>query len=228
MGLSVVIVTNKKTNQFPQTLRSVSFADETVIVHDDRGRGVIADFAAQRNLGLSKAKNDWVLFVDDDEIVSESLASEIKQAIKNDRYSGYYLRRLDRYHGQTLKHGETGNTRIIRLGRKDAGNFTRPVHEVWQIRGRIGFLNHSLIHERGDLVSPFIDRMIHYCPLDANALKLEGKPYSSWRVVVNPTAKFITNYLVKLGFLDGLAGLFQAYLMSIQSLTVRVFQWPQN
>jgi glycosyltransferase involved in cell wall biosynthesis len=227
MGLSAVILTNKKPEKIKRTLDSVSFADEVILIPDRKGP--VTDFSAVRNLGLSKAKNDWVLMVDDDEVVSQELADEIKTAINPPSlFSGFYIRRLDKYHGQILHHGETGNTKIIRLGKKSAGGFFRPVHEVWKINGSVGLLKHALIHERGELVSPFVDRMIRYSPLDAKQLRKEKKPFTYWRLLFNPKAKFIQNYFLKLGFLDGYLGLFQAYLMSLQSLTVRVFQWQKT
>lgn len=226
MGLTAVILTNRQPREIKRTSDSVSFADEVIIVSDNKGG--IKDFSSQRNLGLAKSKNDWVLFVDDDEIVSRSLAKEISEAIESDKHSGYYLRRLDKYHGQVLRYGETGNTRIIRLAKKDAGRFARPVHETWQITGKVGLLESPLIHERGELVTPFIDRMVRYGPLDAGQLIKEGKPFAIWRLLVNPIGKFLVNYKFKLGFLDGYAGLFQAYLMSVQSLSVRVFQWQKH
>jgi len=70
--------------------------------------------------------------------------------------------------------------------------------------------------------------MIRYSPLDAGQLSQENKPFTYWRLQFNPKAKFIQNYFLKLGFLDGYLGLFQAYLMSVQSLTVRVFQWQKS
>lgn len=227
--LSAVILTNKKPQDIQLTLNSVAFAEEIVLIRDHPSFHPLADdFAAQRNFGLVKAKGDWVLFVDDDEIVSPALAEEIKIAITNQKYAGYRLKRLDRYFGQILHHGETGGIKIIRLGKRSAGNFSRPVHEVWEIEGSVGQLRHPLIHERGELVAPFIDRMIRYSPIDAGQLTKEGKPYSFWRVVLYPKGKFILNYFAKLGFLDGYLGLFQAYLMSVQSLTVRIFQWQKT
>jgi len=226
MGLSALILTNKQPEEIKKTLDSVSFADEVILIPDRKGP--VTDFSSARNSGLTKAKNDWVLFVDDDEIVSKELASEIKEAITPPSlFSGFYIRRLDKYHGQTLHHGETGNTKIIRLGKKSAGSFSRPVHEVWRINGSVGELRHPLIHERGELVEPFIDRMIRYSPLDTRQLSQENKPFTYWRLFINPKAKFIQNYFLRLGFLDGYLGLFQAYLMSVQSLTVRVFQWQK-
>lgn len=227
MGLSAVILTNKRPEEFKKTLDSVAFADEVILIPDHKSP--VTDFSLTRNSGLAKAKNDWVLMVDDDEVVSRELAEEIKTAISPPSlFSGFYLRRFDKYHGQILHYGETGNIKIIRLGKKSAGHFTRPVHEVWKIEGSIGVLENPLIHERGELVAPFIDRMIKYSPIDAKELTKEGKPYSLFRLFLNPKAKFIVNYFFKLGFLDGYLGLFQAYLMSVQSLTVRVFQWQKS
>ena len=227
MGLSVIVLTNKKPVEIKRTLDSVSFADEVILIPDRKVP--LTDFSTARNSGLSKARNDWVLFVDDDEVVSQELATEIKAAITPPSlFSGFYIRRLDKYHGQVLHHGETGNTKIIRLGKKSAGRFFRPVHEVWKINGLVGALKNALIHERGELVAPFMDRMIRYSPLDAGQLTRENKPFTYWRLILNPKAKFILNYFLKFGFLDGYLGLFQAYLMSVQSLTVRVFQWQKS
>lgn len=224
MGLTAVILTDKEPGLIKETLASVSFADEVVLIPDRS----VTDFSFTRNSGLSKAKKDWVLMVDDDEVVSQELAKEIIEATKSNEYSGYYLRRLDKYHGIVLHHGETGNTKIIRLGKKSAGNFSRPVHEIWKINGSVGVLKNPLIHERGELVAPFVDRMIKYSPIDAKELTKEGKPYSLFRLILNPKGKFVLNYFIKLGFLDGYLGLFQAYLMSLQSLTVRIFQWQKT
>lgn len=227
MGISAVILTNKEPREIQPTTNSVAFAQETILIRDHpRFHPLAGDFAAQRNYGLTKAKGDWVLFVDDDEIVSPTLAQEIKTAITNPKYAGYYLKRFDRYFDQTLKYGETGKMKIIRLARKAAGRFVRPVHEVWQVAGRVGELKNPLFHDRRELVTPFIDRIAFYGPIDAKTLNLEGKPFSYRRLLINPLAKFIFNYKIKLGFLDGYLGLFQAYLMSVQSLSVRVFQWP--
>lgn len=224
--ITAVVITNKNKKRILRTTDSLAFADELIIVVDSKdGHPLDGDFAAQRNYALTLAKNDWVIFVDDDEVVSPALAAEVTRLVRNNKYSGYYLKRLDSYYGQIIHHGETGNIKLIRLAQKGSGKWQRPVHEIWRIKGRIGCLQNPLIHYRENLVSTFLDKISFYGPLDAQALIKEGKPFSLMRLILNPLGKFILNYKLKFGILDGHLGLFHAYLMSIQSLSVRVFQW---
>ena len=252
MTITTVIITNKLSLN-PLLLNSLSFANEIIIIFDSSNRHceevlrrgspgyplrvnltpptkiyfhpLNNDFSAQRNFALQKAKSDWVLFVDDDEYVGTELAREIKVAIKNSDFNGYLIKRLDVAYHTPLLHGETGNLKILRLGRRASGEFQRPVHEVWHISGRVGELSSPLYHIKDHFVSEFIGRLDRYGIIDAKMLTIEGKPFSWFRLLFYPLAKFKLNYIFKAGFLDGTVGLFLAYLMAVQSLTVRVFQW---
>lgn len=236
--LSVIILTHQGIDK--KTLSSASFADEIIIFHDSKRNQKtpiinnpnikiyshpLKNFSRQRNLALTKTKNDWCLFLDSDEIISKKLSQEIITAIQNPVYSGYYLRRHDRYYGKTLAYGEIGQTKILRLAKKTAGLWQRSVHETWKINGKTILLINPLLHNRKVLVSNFFTRFLIYCPLDATALIKEAKPFSYFRLIFNPHAKFVLNYFFRAGIIDGYLGLFHAYLMSIQSLTVRIFQW---
>ena len=241
MKISAVVL-SKRWEPNPLLLDSLSFADEIIIVVDSHSsppksthkkvklfcRELGNDFSAQRNFALQKAKSDWVLFVDDDEYVGTELAREIREAPDESKISGYLIRRHDLVFHQPLLHGETGKTKILRLGRRTAGEFARPVHERWTISGRVGELRSPLYHIKDDFVSQFISRMDRYAGIDSKILTLEGKPFSWFRLLVYPPAKFKLNYLFRAGFLDGSAGLFLAYLLSVQSLTARVFQWENK
>ncbi len=223
MTITAIIITNQeKLNKF--LLESLSFVDEVIVVIDSS----VIDFAAQRNFALAKSTSDWVLFVDDDEYVGQELAREIPLTIASSKEAAFLIKRLDVVFHQTLSHGETGHIKMVRLARRNAGKFIRPVHEIWKINGRVGELQSPLYHIKDHFISEFIGRMSHYGQIDSQILTQEDKPFSYFRLLFYPKAKFFQNYLFKLGFLDGLVGFFQAYLMSIQSLTVRVFQWEKN
>lgn len=240
MTLSVIILTHNPKYIFDNQIL-LEIADEIIILHDSNKERLVSkssnpklryldhplggNFSAQRNYALKHAKGDWVLFVDSDERVTKALATEIADSIKNSSTNGYFLKRHDYFYGLPLSHGEPGAVRLLRLAKREVGRFHRPVHETWEIAGPTEVLNNSLQHLRTNLTSGFLERMIVYSPIDAKALIKEGKPFSIFRLIFFPKAKFIQNYLIRRGFLDGLLGLFHAYLMSVQSLTIRVFQW---
>jgi len=242
MNLTAVILNHLPMSLLRPTLESVSFADEIIIIHDSGsphqlrprsaikvyGRNLRGNFAGQRNFSLTKAHSDWILFVDSDEVVPKKLKSEIQKVIKTNNYQGYYLNRQDIIFGQLLKHGETGSIKLLRLAKKNAGKFSRSVHENWNIQGRVGELKAPLLHIKNNLTNNFIKKITQYGLLDSKQLVKENKPFSYFRLIFYPPAKFILNYIVRRGMLDGLLGIFHAYLMSVQSLSVRVFQWQDG
>lgn len=229
--LSIVVLTKDKKDIVPQTLPSVAFADEVIV----EVCGEVPDFAVVRNRALAKAKGEWVLFVDSDEEVTRELAREIKNQIKDtsseiqdrkidkgNETKGYFIRRRDYFGGRWLLHGETGNIKLLRLARKGVGKWQRRVHETWNIVGTVGMLQSPLLHFPHPKIGDFVDSINYYTEIDAHELVKEGKLFSYWKVAFWPLGKFIQNYFLRLGFLDGFAGLVVAFMMSFHSLIVRV------
>lgn len=216
--LSAIILVKDRKENIKNCRDSLAFCDEIVV----EVCGLISDYAATRNQALEKAKGDWVLFVDSDELVSRQLAREIKRAIQDRMYSGFYLRRLDNFWGKTLHFGEVGNTKLLRLAKKGTGLWQRKVHEVWHVSGKIGELKSPLLHFPHPTMAEFIGSINHYTDIDAVELSREGKNFNYFRIIANPVGKFLVNYFAKLGFLDGWFGLAYAFMMSLHSLIVRV------
>lgn len=242
--ISAIVLTKNGQVQIQNCLKSLLWCEEIIVIDDESKDGtrdkinelasknikiftnkLEGDFAAQHNFGLGKATHDWVLFVDDDEVVNTKLVQEIKQATKSTQFNGYYLSRKDFFMGRVLFHGETGGAKFIRLGRRVKGKWQRKVHESWQIDGNIGQLATPLEHFPHPTIQEFISSINQYTSIDAKELKAEGKEFSPLRTVVNPIAKFVQNYFWRLGFMDGMPGLIMAFMMSFHSLTVRIKQY---
>ncbi|EKE00463.1 MAG: lipopolysaccharide core biosynthesis glycosyltransferase WaaE [uncultured bacterium] len=225
MKLSIVVITNKpKLNGL--FLTSLHFGDELIV--DKKEQLQTESFAERRNSALKKAKGEWVLFIDDDEVVSRELAREITEVIKTSKNQGYYLNRKDLFYNQVIRFGEVSNISILRLAQKGSGLFARDVHEVWNIKGKTAKLTNELYHIKDNFISEFVARISLYGPLDADSLNKEGKSFTFFKLLFYPKAKFIQNYIFRRGHLDGFVGLFLAYLMSVQSLSVRIFQWEKQ
>lgn len=235
--ISAVVLSHNDASTIEETLKSLSWADEIIVVDDNSTdetrehakqlgakvflRALGGDFASQRNFGLTKARGEWVLFVDSDEVVSPALAQEVKTRTKDPGIAGYYIARKDILWGKTLAHGEVGGIRLLRLAKKDAGRWVRPVHEVWEIVGKTGELTHPLLHSPHPDVAQFLSHIDRYSTINANYFYAQHKHTQPWQIVVYPVAKFFLNYVWRLGFLDGMQGAIVAIMMSFHSFLTR-------
>lgn len=179
----------------------------------------ITDFAAARNAALAKAKTEWVLFLDSDEKLTPALENEISSIVHRPSsiYNAYSLKRLDTFLGRELHHGETGHSRFIRLARHDFGQWVRPVHEVWTGQGKVGQLMNPILHTPHPTISSFLAKINHYSTIEAQYRYGQRIRSSLFKIAFYPLAKFILNYLLRLGFLDGAPGLIMALMMSFHS-----------
>lgn len=246
MKISAVVLTRNEEKKIKECLESLSFCDEVIVVDDnswDKTREIAkklgakiftrcleGDFASQRNFGLAKAKGDWVLFIDADERVSEKLKDEITQKLAiAKKCVGFYLKRKDFFLGKWLDHGETSQVRLLRLAKKNAGKWQRRVHELWLIeKGRVGELKNPLLHFPHPNISQFLRQINEYTSLDARGFHNEGRKFHIWQIFLYPMAKFLQNYCLRLGILDGFPGLVMALMMSFHSLITRIKLWEKQ
>lgn len=238
--ISVIVLSHNNEDSISRTLESLSWCDELIVIDDFSTDATIervkkytknifehqlnGNFASQRNFGLTKAKGEWVLFVDSDEVVSAYLAKEIQEAVKID-CSGFYFKRQDWFLGKQLRHGETNRVRLLRMAKKNAGTWERAVHEEWKVGGVIGELSHPLHHFPHPDVAQFIEEINRYSTINARFLYSKKVHVSWWHIVAYPAAKFFVDYFWYLGFLDGTAGAVVAIVMSFHSFLSRAKLW---
>lgn len=236
--ITAIILTHNNQDTILQAVKSVAFCQQLIIIDDhssDDTRKLLKktkaklftchlnkDFSAQRNYGLSKATASWVLFIDPDETVSKSLREAILRAVNNQaHYLGFYLLRHDSFLGKTLRHGETGSVKLLRLARKGSGLWHRPVHETWHVSGPTSTLTPPLLHHPHPSLSSFLAKIDYYTSIESHYRHGRGERFH-YHTLLLPLGKFIHNYLLKAGFLDGFPGLVMAYFMSLHSLIIRV------
>lgn len=238
MEISAVVLTKNEEKNIAACLGTLAWCDEIIIVDDDScdktpeiakkfgakvfQRKLGNDFSKQRNFGLEKANGEWVLFIDADERISEKLAQEIKKIVKErPLVSGFYLKRKVKFLGRWLKHGEAGRTGFLRLARRGTGKWQGRVHEEWQAKGKKAALKEPLIHKQNITLSKFIKRINFYSTLRAQELKERGRKFCFFELLFFPPLKFMQNFFLRQGFLDGMPGLILAILMSTHSFFVR-------
>lgn len=247
--ITAIILAKNEEKYIDRCIKSLSFCDEILVIDDYSTDATIEiikrlnnkkikviqhslnnNFSQARNFGLIKAQNEWILFIDADERVSEALAYEVSNAISNwthgieNEYKGFYIRRFDFIWGKELKNGESGIT-LLRLGKKNAGNWEGEVHEEWKIKGKLGLLRNSIIHYPHQTVAEFLQEINLYTTIRAQELyDKKIRPYW-WTIIIYPMNKFLINFFFKRGYLDGIQGLVFAIIMSFHSFLVRGKLW---
>lgn len=235
--ISAVVLTKNEENNLKRCLSSLCWCDEIILIDDFSSdntlkiaeeyktkvfqRNLEGNFSDQRNFGLKKAAGEWVLFVDADEEVPKRLKQEIIKATQNAKgINGFYLKRKDYFLGKWLGFGETARVRLLRLGRKGAGEWQGKVDEVWEIGGIKKTLKTPLLHYPHPNLTQFLESINERSTLNAQRFYEEGKRVSffDW---LKPGLKFFQNYFLRLGFLDGIQGFIFAILMSFHSFLVR-------
>lgn len=240
MKLSAVVLTKNEEKNIERCLKSLDFCDEIIIIDDYSEDDTLKkiqnlkhkiqifqkklnnDFAAQRNFGLSKASGQWILFIDADEEVTDELKSEI-QNLKS-KNEAYFIKRRDYFWGRELKHGEVSQIRqigLIRLIRKNSGRWMGNVHEVFHTAKNIGQLESFLNHYPHPTLKEFINDVNRYSDIRSEELFNQGTKTNIFEIIFFPFGKFIYNYFLNLGFMDGPAGFTYAFMMSFHSFLVR-------
>jgi len=199
-------------------------------------RNLNSDFAAQRNFGMEKASGEWIFFLDADEELSKELKEEIKEVInyaslERDDLVGFYLIRRDFFWGRGVRFGEVLKVRrkgILRLIKKGFGKWYGKVHEELKINQPVGGkklktlqLRNFINHFPHQTVKEFLQEINFYSSLRADELFQKGKKTNILEIIFYPLFKFILNYVIYFGFLDGSSGFIYAFMMSFHSFLVR-------
>ena len=240
--ITTVILTKNEDKNITDCIKSILWSDEILVIDDNSTDETVNiakklnctvithplknNFSEQRNFALQEAKGDFVFFLDADERVSDALCQEIISSVSlNSQYEGFYLKRRDFMWGKELKFGETGNIKLLRLGRKGAGRWEGNVHERWVMQGGTAEMSSSIQHFPHQTISEFLAEINFYTSIRAKELFKEGVRVSWLSILVYTKGKFLVNFVLKRGFLDGIPGLIMAMMMSLHSFLVRGKLW---
>ncbi len=242
--LSLIIITHRADKRFLQALESAQFAQEVLIVDHQSSNNwstlkkqfqfkvlpwdkALDDFSAIRNWAAKQAQFDWLFFLDSDEIIEKSSLAIIKDIIQNNQNQLIQVRRIDIFAEQELKHGETGKHYLIRMGKKTQMHWQRKVHEI--VKENYPMLKSKIVlrHFAHLNINEFITDISRYAQIETTSRYPQNIKKVKLEMLSFPIAKFILNYFLKLGCLDGFAGLVYAVIMSLHSLLVRVYLYEK-
>ncbi|HRZ43007.1 MAG TPA: glycosyltransferase family 2 protein [Bacteroidales bacterium] len=224
--LSIVIITLNEAHNIPRLLESVKGMTDDVVVVDsgstdatvqlcmERGARVVSHrwegYAATKNFANALAKYPWILSLDADEAVSPRLRQSIEEQLGTDWPENrvYAFNRLASYCGRWIRHGGWYPDRKIRIWHRNFTRWEGKVHEklVFGSKPEVVFLQGDLLHYTYYTVAEHRNRAAHYASLHAEAMAAAGKKGNRTKQFGGPVVRFLRDYLLKGGFLDGKAG----------------------
>ncbi|MDD2449645.1 MAG: glycosyltransferase family 2 protein [Sulfurimonas sp.] len=224
--ISCVMITKNAQNTLEDVLKSLAAFSDVVVYNNNSTdktaeiaksftnvnliEGEFIGFGPTKNIAASFAKNEWVLSLDADEVVSEEFIENLKAKIL-DNYKVYSILRTNYYKKTQIKHC-WGNDNIVRLYNKNITSFTdKHVHErIIDEKLTIDSIGGIVKHYPYSSISDFIIKLDRYSTIYAND-NVGKKKSSPIKAVFNGCFSFLKTYFLKRGFLDGYAGLVIAF-----------------
>lgn len=220
--LSVAIITKNEEKKLPDCLKSVSFADDIVVVDSgstDRTLEIAKEFGCrvfvekwkgygpQKNSAIDKCKHEWVLILDADERIPQETMQKIIEIMENPTVDACSFPRKNYFHGRWIKSSGWWPDRVVRLFKKSKGRITDSlVHESVIVNGTIKKANTPIIHYPVENLNDMISKINLYSSLGAEELFKKGKRTSIFMAFLKGFVAFLKLYFLRLGFLEGFEG----------------------
>jgi len=264
LPISVIVPVRNEARNLPRCLESLrQFAevyvidsqssDESVELARTAGAKIVQFYyqggwpkKRQWALNTLPLKYEWVLLLDADEVVTPSLAREIRAAISDPGINGYHLGLQMWFLGRPLRFSgarfwktslfrrEKGRFEC-RLAAQDSSMADMEVHEHVIVDGSTTFLKEPLIHHNVDSLSRYIRKHDEYSNWESEVLSqtlgpedLQPHLFGSqaqrrrwlkkkfFALPGSPAALFLYRYLFCFGFLDGIPGLIYCGFQAVQ------------
>lgn len=232
MKITITLITLNSEKTLKPVLEAVSWADEIVLVDSgstDKTLEIARQFNAkivyrafdgygsQKNFATSQASNDWILSLDDDEILTPKLQQEIQNlSLSTTDYEGFKIPRSLIFLGKLLRFSGEYKRLTLRLFNRKQGNWNAEyVHESVEVKGKIGILKHQILHDSYRDLTDYFNKFNKYTSLGAKTLAERGKTASSLKIITRFPTTFLKIYLLKGSCLDGYAGFMWALLTAM-------------
>lgn len=224
LPVSVYVLTFNNLRTVEQCLRSLSWAEELVIVDSGSTDGtfeVCKQFTDkayqvpwkghrdQYQHAADLTTREWIMFVDADEEVPPELVGEIRKEIEGGAkgIDGFFVYRRTFYLGRCIRYGGWYPDGEIRLYRRDRGRWEGGLHAKVAVDGKVSSLKNQYLHYTYRDISDQIQTIDKYSRIAAEDMAKRGEKVTLFKLLFHPPFRFLKEYLLKSGFRDGFPGL---------------------
>ncbi|MFH1848044.1 MAG: glycosyltransferase family 2 protein [Candidatus Omnitrophota bacterium] len=241
-AVSVVVITKNEERNIEDCLKSVSWANEIIVV-DDYSSDCTTEIAnkyankvyqrkmdiegVHRNWAYQKASNEWVLSLDADEMATAELGEEIKKMIDSGaRFSGYAIPLRNYIGDYWVRHGGWYPAGKLRLFKRDKFKYEEVgVHPRAILDGPWSCFKSDIIHKGYPDFEHFLESLNRQTTQEAKKWVDDGRRMSFALAMYKATDRFIKGFLLKKGYRDGFIGFMVAYFASLYQIMSYAKYW---
>lgn len=222
-AISATIITHNESANIERAIRSLSCADEIVVVDSGStdgtqeiaagcGARVITHtwegFAGQKNFSSTLARHNWILSLDsDEELDLQAQAGVLEWKRSEPSAAGYRFARRAQYLGRWILHSGWYPDLKLRLFDRRRGRWEGAfVHESVVVNGPVVTLPGEILHYTCNSLKEHRQRIEFYTDLAAKEMFERGERVSLLRRALSPPWIFMNSYFFRLGMLDGVQG----------------------
>jgi glycosyltransferase involved in cell wall biosynthesis len=243
--ISAIVITKNEEKMINDCLESLKFCDEIVVVDNSSidstvkiARGFtdkifsinMNDFSEMRNLGKEKARNDWLLYIDADERVSDSLRKKIIKLTSKTEDAGFEIHRKNNFLGRWMEHGGWENEHLLRLMKKDKlRGWYGKLHETAKVDGRIGKIEEDILHFSHRSLFNMVEKTNKWSELEAESrFKNHHPQMTTLRFIKLFIRDFLTRIFVRRAYQDGTVGVIEAIYQPYSLLMTYFKLWEKQ
>jgi glycosyltransferase involved in cell wall biosynthesis len=230
--VTAIIPVYNESHNIENTLKSVAFADEIMVVDSYSTDDTVAiakkytnfivqrNFeypASQKNWAIPQSSNEWILLLDADERVTPALQDEILEILSNPApdINAYWIYRKNHFMGKEVRYSGWQNDKVIRLFKKSHNRYEdKMVHEEIIPTGNVGFLKNRLYHNTYVSLDHYLNKLDKYAYWQARDYDSMTGKLTPFHFLVKPSWKFFKHYIIQQGFRDGIVGFSVSFLQS--------------
>jgi glycosyltransferase involved in cell wall biosynthesis len=231
-AFSIVLITLNAEAHLDRVLTAVHGLSDDVVVLDsgstDATRSIVErhqarfehhafdGFGTQKRRAVDRAKHDWVLCLDADEVLDDVAHTALASITLDDTTACWRIRRRNHVGTTEIKYGHWTPDWCVRLFHRGAHQYsTDAVHESVRPTGPLHTLPGSILHYSYSDLADIIRAKYHR--MKALSYRARGRRSSSLGLLVRAWWAFTRCYVFKRGFLDGQAGVIVALSAAINA-----------
>jgi hypothetical protein len=160
--------------------------------------------------------------------MTPALAQEIRTKLANETaYDGFWIRRSNHLMGHRVRYTDWARDRLVRLFRRDLGRYEGPSDhgDVRVPTAKLGVLREPLDHYTLWSWASYLQKFDRYTRVQAEEWHAAGRRPSWRKLLFNPPLRFIRDYVVHRGFLDGAVGIQIAWMSAFYSFMKQARLW---